>query len=513
MAGQALHARARRPTGALSVDVPDLGKAVAYYQRFFGFLVRSQDEREAWLTGHGVTVRLSLAAGPEAGKQQPAAPLFVDRPAVLRRHLDDLGAHLVDVPPEAAGRGCFGVRDLYGNVLTFCPTTGLGSLRGALDDRVDRTRRAFRRRQSDRAQSGEVRRLREFLTGRGSRPPTFYVHVHGGLLHWLAATVGRLPADLDVVVIGSDLTADEQRWITTELRRPLHAVADRLDDAGALELLSAAEESDFGWVELGCLVLDPAVLHDLAMLPPDASLGCTWSFESGWGFPVAAPYLLYLSAGGLREVAALDPSATAGIHSWQRFNRQVEGRRCYSRVPSRRARRLLAGVVPTTDAHPPVPAGLPFYEATVLYQLLARAAGRQVHQVRHLSALGNARAEDVQDQYSDELVYIGALSYADPLEEFSGYFHDPSVRQLYLLAERVVLTPLSRSLPDWYQRRATLIDDALTAVGLDPEGAPALVIDHLVAVRGLTDEAAQLVVRPPVLSGHDQSPTARRSAR
>ena len=44
-----------------------------------------------------------------------------------------------------------------------------------------------------------------------------------------------------------------------------------------------------------------------------------------------------------------------------------------------------------------------------------------------------------QDESSDELFYIGALSYADVLEEFSGYFHDPAVRLLYLIAEHVVL--------------------------------------------------------------------------
>lgn len=507
MGTPAARSRTSRPTGVPRIPVADVDTATWYYQRFLGFAPVHSDDSGTLVTGHGVAIRLAPSPeGPPA--PQPPTVLFVDRPAVLRRHLDDLGAHLVDDAMTRRWPAAFGVRDCYGNVVDFCPTGGVGAVRGAICDRLDRTGRAVSRLVAEHRHRREIDRLREFLDDRGGPPGTFFVHAHRGQLHWLATTIGRLPAEIDVVVLGSDLTADEQDWARDRLRRPLHTVADRLDDSGALELVCAASPADFGWIELGCLVLDPAVLGALTRPPAGSSFACAWSYDSGTGFRVAAPYLLHVGTDALRAVRALDASATAGVHGWHRFNRQVEGRRCYSRVPTRRTRRLIGRVVPPgRDGRPRVPADLPFFEVTVVLQLLARLCGFDVHLARELSALGNARGHDVQDEFSDELVYIGALSYADPLEELSGYFHDDGVRLLYLLAERVVLAPLAATMPPEYRERAAALDRALTRLGHDPATAADTVVRHLVDTRGLGETAARRVVDVAATPTHPVDPT------
>ncbi len=493
MGTPAARARTSRPTGVPRIPVADVDTATWYYQRFFGFVPAHSDTSGTLMTGHDVAVRLEPA--PDGPPARHPTVLYVDRPSVLRRHLDDLGAHIVDDEVTNHWPAAFGVRDCYGNVVDFCPTAGVGAVRGALSDRLDRTSRAVSRLRAERRQRRETDRLRDHLDERGGPPGTFFVHAHRGQLHWLAATVGRLPAEIDVVVLASAMTAAEHDWIRAHLDRPLHIVEDRLDDSGALELVCDASPADFGWIELGCLVLDPAVLGELARPPAGTSFACAWSYDSGTGFRVAAPYLLHVGVDALRAVRGLDASATAGVHGWHRFNRQVEGRRCYSRVPTRRTRELMGRVVPPgPDGRPRIPADLPFFEATVVLQLLARLSGFEVHPVRELSALGNARGDHVQDEYSDELVYIGALSYADPLEALSGYFHDDGVRLLYLLAERVVLAPLAATMPAEYGDRATALDLALTGLGHDPAAAADTVVQHLVADRGLSETAAHRVV-------------------
>jgi hypothetical protein len=455
------------------VPVGDVAKAAAYYERFFELRPRSMDQESALLIGHGVQLRLRRGDGPAS--DEPAAVLRVVAPEVLRRRYDDLGAHLHDLP------GGFGVRDCYGNVLHL---VGRAPLRGAVADLADRGLRWIGRTVDAVRDRREARRWRAAAP---RRPGVVFLHAGRGLLHWLATTERHLAAaGADVVVIGSDLTADERDWITGELRRPLHQVSRPMDDAGALELLFAGARHDFTWVELGCLVLDAAVLRDLAAPPEDAALTCAWSYDSGFGFRVAAPYLLHVRAAALGRVRRTRP----GVYSWRRFNRQVEGRRCYSRVPGRRMRAAM-GTPPDPDGRPRVPAGLPFFETTVAYQLAARSRGFGTVPVRTLEALGNARGADVQDEYSDELVYIGALSYADPLEEFSGYFHDDAVRLLHLLAEHVALAPFAGTMPEPYRERLDAIEDALRERGIAPAAVPALVAEHLVAARGLSRAAAE----------------------
>jgi hypothetical protein len=485
-------ARSRGAKAVPCVNVTSVPKAIQYYQRFFALRPVWAERDRALLRGHGALIGLREGA-PAHGQVAPAAWLIVADPARLRLRLDDLGAHLV--PPAELGLDnspqwtkYFGVRDCYGNVLAVGPAAGFtsGLVRRAAGP-VDSGRRAVDRWRTARAESQRFAAFRRQRTGTTGRHPTFFLHANGGLVHWLAKTASYVPDDVDLVLLGSDLSVEERDWVARHLGRPFHHVDLRLDDAGAWELVCAAELGDFGWLDLGCLVLDPAVFGELAEPRPGVSFACAWSWDPGLGFPIASPYLMYSYGHARVAVRAAGSAVTPGVYAYDRINRQVEGRRCYSRTPSRSLRRILSQLLPPAEGgRPAVPGDSHFFDTTVVYQLVAMASGQKLARIRDLR--GGAEAESC-----DELFYISGLAYADVLEEFSGFFHDPGVRLRYLLAEYLALAPVASSLPGWYGMRLAGVVEALAQHGLTPQAASRTAWSHLVQDRGLSPTAADLI--------------------
>ncbi|SFQ68815.1 VOC family protein [Amycolatopsis rubida] len=475
--------RVHRPSGVPCLQVGDVGKAVDYYRTFFGFAPVTVSGQAALLHGHGVF--LALRAGPRAEDPPvPDAVILVAQPEILRRRLDDRGAHLVG--PGTARPDCsYGFRDCYGNVIAVGPAGGVSALRRRIAEPLDTARRALDRSRTARAEHRGLLAFREFLRARPRTSGAYFLHFTEGLLHWAGKTAGLVPGDVPLVLLGSALPSAERAWVRENLGRPFHHIDLRMDDAGVLEFLFAAAGDDFGWLEPGCLVLNPGLFAELSALGRDTSVACAWSWDSGAGFPIANTHLAFFSAGTIAEVRDAGIDVGPGVYARERFNRQVEGRRCYSRTPSRALREL---------AGPAVPGGMAFYEPTVLYQLAARTLGKRISQVRELSGYGTPQGATAGDESSDELMYIAGLGHADVLEEFSGYFHDAEVRLRYLLAEYLALAPVAATLPDWYGRRLAAVTETLAAQGIAEESVADLCTRHLVEERGLSPHAAALAV-------------------
>jgi len=100
----------------------------------------------------------------------------------------------------------------------------------------------------------------------------------------------------------------------------------------------------------------------------------------------------------------------------------------------------------------------------------------------------------MEDEASDELFYIGALGYADALEEFSGYFHDESVRLLYLIAEYMTLAETAAGLPESYRHRLDRVTAELRGHGLDHAAVVQAARRHLTGTAGLSAAAARAVL-------------------
>lgn len=494
----------RHPSGVPCLTVREIDKAVWYYRRFFGFVAVGQDPDGATLHGHGTELRLRRSptgwdGARGSGLPIPDALILVRQPELLRRRLDDWGAHLV--PTEELGRGwegCYGLRDCYGNVIAVGPTSGVAAVGRRVAEPADGVRRFLSERATTRAETRQAAAFRDFYQRLPDHRNIVYLHFTGGLLHWVVKTAGYLPDHINLVLIGSGLPPSERAWVREQLHRPFHHVDLRLDDAGALELLFATNRTHFGWLELGCLVLDGRLFDELAVMHPDTSLNCTWSWEPGFGFPLANPYLLFVSVDAIARVRDAGLAVGPGIYAYRRRNRQVEGRRCYTRTPSRAVRRRLGQLLPADDAGlPRIPGDLATFETTMLYQLVARACGLRVHKVRSLTGFNHIQGGQVQDDSSDELLYIGGLGRADVLEEFSGYFHDVDVRIRYAIAEFLTLAPVAADLPAGYQERLDRVTALLAGHGLGADAVEQACREHLIGVRGLSRAAANAVIQPP----------------
>jgi hypothetical protein len=491
----------RRPRGVPSLTVADIDKALFYYRRFFEFEAITSDENSALVRGNGATLRLrrtpSEGDGTRAELPPPDALILVRQPETLRRRLDDWGAHLV---PSAelgpAWEGMYGIRDCYGNVIAIGPTGGIWTPARWIVEPLDALKRRWRQGQTNRMEAQRLEAFRRFYDALPDHDDIYYLHVNGGLLHWLIKTASYVPEDVNLVVLGSDLAPAEQAWVAEHLHRPFHHVDLRLDDAGALEFLFTVNRRNFGWLGLGCLVLNGDLFRQLARIGADTAMNCAWSWESGFGFPIANSYFFFVAAHAAQRVRAI--GVGPGTYSYHRFNRQVENRRCYSRTPPREAVRMLSGRLPSDDrGRPAVPGGMPAFEPTVLYQLVAGALGLKINRVRDLSGFNHVRGGDIQDDGSDELFYVSGLTRADVVEEFSGFFHDAGIRLLYAIAEFVTLAPTADRLPAQYGQRLRQVASELDRLGLPPNMVADACRQHLVDVRGLSSSAADAVLGSP----------------
>ncbi len=495
--------RTRGATAVPNLPVGNLAAATEYYRDVLGFRpVGAPGTTSAVLAGHGTMVRLRQAVDGEIDKIRaskawgPDAILFVPNPRGLRRRLDARGADIIAAPELGPDwTGFFGVADPYGTVLAIGPSTGPLALArqwvaGPVDtfsSRVHEWRRA-------REEAVHLDEFRAFYTALDDKRDIFYLFFSDQLLHWVRKALRHVPADVNLVLLGSCLPDDELEWIRTNVDRPFHHVRLRIDDRIAWEFLFAVNRHNFGWLDSDCVVLDSRLFHQLADLAPRMSLNCTWAWDSGFGWPLANTFFLFVNVDAIAEVRrhGADPNPCSHDYEWHRL--LVPGRRCYSRRPSRGQLRLLKGLLPPgPDGRPATPHGMSYYDTMVMFQLLARACGFTIHQVRDLEGFGHLRGRPIQDESSDELLHIGGGSRADALSELTGFFHDTPTRLLYLIAEYVMLDGAT-ALPAYYANRLDQIRAALAGHGLGPRDAENLIRQHLVRDRGLSPGAAATVL-------------------
>lgn len=492
---------------ALTVD--DIGDATAYYRTVLGFEhVRTAGAAIAVVRGHGVTLQLcqqpnGKRAGEQAGgacwRGAPDAVLLVDRPQVLRRQWEDQRAQVVppeDLEPEWAG--FFGLTDGFGNMLAVGPVSGpvAAAKRLAGKPAEDMVIRLHERRRA-RAEAPHVAELRAFYEKLSDKRDIYYMLFSGRLLHWMVRALSRVPRDVNLVLLGSDLPPDELTWVRQHLDRPFHHIGLRVDDQVAWEFLFAVNRHHFGWIDSDCFVLNGNLFGELADIAPGVSMNCAWSWDSGCGFPVANTYLLFVNVDVIAALRKRGLAASPSPYDYERQNLGVPSRRCYARRPSRAQRRRLRRILARDEAgRPAPPGGMAYFDTTVMHQLLARSCGWPVHRVRSLEGFRHLRGLAVQDEASDELLHVGAVARADPLDEQSGYFHDSGVRLLYLAAEYINLDELAGQLPPYYTDRLERITSALAARGITPDAARELIREHLVEARGMSDQGAAAVLRP-----------------
>lgn len=496
--------QARSPGSAVSLTVGDLARSLRYYREALGLETISSDGRVAVVGGHGLRLQLreDAAAKPAAAPGSRAAPgvtLRVRHPDRVLRTLDGRIADLVEPADLAPGSDAsFAVVDCDGNTVGIAPSRMLcGPARRQLAGLADSARIRFSEGLRHREESAHLAGFRRFYQRLGDKQDIYYLFFSEGLLHWVRKSLSYIPAAANVVLLGSALPDDEVAWLHEHAGRPFHHVRLRIDDLIAWEFLFAVNEANFGWVDSDCLVLNPDLFGELARVDPGASVNCAWSWDSGFGFPIANTFFMFVNAHVISALRQQRVGVTPSSYRYSITNQNIPGRDCYVRRPTRAQLTRLRTIVPAgPEGRPDTPRGMSYFDTTVLYQMLARSCGYKVNRVRDLVGFGHLQGRAVADESSDELLHIGAISKADVLNEFTTYFHSQDIYLRYLTAEYLVLDGAA-TLPARYADRMAKVTAGLSHNGFTPAAAEELLRRHLAQERGLSATAVDAVLRRP----------------
>ncbi|GAA0416005.1 VOC family protein [Streptomyces luteireticuli] len=505
--------------GVPCLRVDDLDRAVRFYRDRLGFaqvgLLGGDQPHAALCTDErrGGTVLLARSEGTAEGEGTGAPPrrrsdqaywdavFFVDDIDRVAGELRARGVRIdVGIGVSALSGRMLEICDDWGNRLAFAEAAG--AWRPALrqfTERVvpPRVRTAARDHRFAREERAEYARFERFYASLPSHRDPVYMFFTSGLLHWVIAAERHIPAAVNLVLFGSGLTGEEQRWLCENLDRPVYNSLLEIDDNTAWEFLFDANRTNFGYVDIDCFVLEPEVFSDLASFDEGVAVNAIWTYQAAPGVPIGCTHLVFLNAAVIAELRARKRYLSPANHDWHGSRVSLLHHRTYCRIPTSAQRRLLLEVLPADErGRPRAPAEAPFFDTLVGYQIAAAATGYRTHAVRPLAhrtqnmftEAGETDKPVWQQDLSDELVHVGGISY------YSRYFHASTLRKLYLAAEYSVLCESVARLPAGYRERKATIERQQRDIGLDPAAAREFIQRHLVTDRGLDPGTVERIV-------------------
>ncbi len=356
------------------------------------------------------------------------------------------------------------------------------------------------------------REFAAFHRGLVRRQDILYMFFTSDLLHWLDRALACVPPAVNLVLIGSDLSADELAWIRSRYRRPFHHIRSRVDDNTVLDLAFRAAAGNFGWLHVDCFVLNPRLFQEMADLPDDVVANCIWSHpaapsatgahdgpgaSSADGAQALHSAFVFINYGVIRALRrrGLLPSPCSHHYQGAATGRTVTRRKLYSRVPRRRHVAQLARVLPPgADGLPQYPQRGNYFQVLVVFQLVANALGYRLRQVRDLRRDGTGSAAN----FSNEIVHVNGVatykSYRDDATTIGGRFYP-----LLLQADYVMLAALGDDVPPRYRQLRGELETELTRLRI-PVRAARRNLGAFLAERGIAPDRAALILGKPEAS-------------
>lgn len=347
-----------------------------------------------------------------------------------------------------------------------------------------RMRATWRQVRTDLAYATQFRRFQEFHAGLRDDRNAIYMFFTSGLLHWLHRALKFIPADVNVVLIGSDLTLEERDWVAT-CGRPFHHIDERVDDITVLEFIFRTTRHHFGWLHIDCFVLNPRLFDEMAAIGKDVVANCIWSHPMAGGVDTLHSAFVFLNYDVMRRLREEGIEVSPSTYNWEgsALGRTVTGRPLYSRIPTWRHAELLRRVLPDD------PTGLPLYsqpgsyfQLLVLFQLVANALGYRLNHVRTLVRDGSGSAA----HYSNEIIHVnGVATYRRCKEDERttanlNYF-------MLLQADYAILSLMGGDMPPAYERLRDELARELQRLGVTEEQTRRNLSGFLL-MRGISEE-------------------------
>jgi hypothetical protein len=274
---------------------------------------------------------------------------------------------------------------------------------------LHRLRSACRQAVSRAEERDDFRQFQQFHEGLADREDVIFMFFTADLLHWLRRALEFVPAEANVVLIGSRLSAEEIAWIATHTRRPFHHIESRVDDNTVLDFIFRTTRHNFGWLHIDCFVLNPAIFQEMATIADDVVANCIWSHPATGAVNALHSAFVFLNFKVMQAVrqSGIEVSPLAYHYQGGHLGRTMSDRKLYSRVPTARQVELLARVLPPGESGlPKYPQGGSYFQLLVLYQLVANALGYKLHHVRELLRDGTGSPSS----YSNEIIHVNGVA-------------------------------------------------------------------------------------------------------
>ena len=351
-------------------------------------------------------------------------------------------------------------------------------------------RAAWRQTRTDLAYAAQFRRFQEFYAGLRDDRNVIYMFFTSGLLHWLYRALKFVPAEVNVVLVGSDLTPAERGWVET-CGRPFHHIDERVDDVTVLEFIFRTTRHHFGWLHIDCFVLNPRLFDELASFEKDVVANCIWSHPMSGGVDTLHSAFVFLNHDVITKLREEGIEVSPSTYNWEgsSLGRTVTGRPLYSRIPTREHTELLRRVLP------PDPTGLPlfsqpgsYFQILVLFQLVANAFGYRLNHVRTLVRDGSASAA----HYSNEIIHVNGVATYRRCKESERTAANLNYFML-LQADFAILSLMGEGIPLAYERLRDELARELRRLGVSEEQTRQNLFGFLL-MRGVSEErCAQLL--------------------
>lgn len=341
----------------------------------------------------------------------------------------------------------------------------------------------------DQVQAPHLDAFRLFWHGLAPRKDVFCLFFTSGLLHWALRSLRRVPRNVHVALVGSHLKPDEIEWIRRHVEAPFHHVALPVDDKTIWEFLFATSRENFGWLDVDCLVVEPALFDEVRQIPADALASTVWSYPVPGGHDMLCTYFVFLNAEAIAKVTG-ETGVSPTTYSWETTQASRLSPWAYCRRPTPAIAQCLAGCVPPgPDGRPIYLSERSFYDTLQVYQLVAQTYGYRVHHVRRLP----------RNRTSPEIAHVGRVSY---YEHGWADKDRPENREIYaatLQSDFLVLSDSVEALPPTYRERWMAMRGRLQALGL-PATPPQIrtTLAGLLQRQGLGESALASLLEPVV---------------